>query len=213
MATLRKQKEEFTVPEASAILGLTAQSVNNALDRDLKPFGVARFGNGSRTITSEGLVALELLRALAKLLSLPSRQRVIREALRTPCKAAVSLREGIVVSISEYTARVNKGKARLRRAEALVLSSPEVLSGEPCIRGTRVPAHLIGALAREHGMSKARAIYPFLTEEQVELVSLYVAAHPRRGRPPQTQLPKAKAPARRGRSRKVKLWPRDSASA
>jgi hypothetical protein len=113
MATLGRRKTEFTVPEASAILGLTPQSVNNALDRDLKPFRVTKRGKGSRAITSEGLVALELLRALANVFSPPFRRRVIGEVLRAPSTETVSMKEGIVVSISEHTARVNRGKTKI----------------------------------------------------------------------------------------------------
>jgi uncharacterized protein (DUF433 family) len=107
------------------------------------------------------------------------------------------------MTVSSHTARTSK-RTRLARAEALVLSHPEVLSGEPCIRGTRVPVYLIGALAHAHGVDRAHEMYPFLTEEQIELVALYVSEHPRKGRPKQTRLPKART-VKRGISPKVRL--------
>jgi uncharacterized protein (DUF433 family) len=107
------------------------------------------------------------------------------------------------MTASSHAEQNSKGK-RLAQAEALVRSDPEVLSGEPCIRGTRVPVYLIGALAHAHGVVRTHEMYPFLTEEQVELVSLYVSEHPRKGRPPQTRLPKARS-VKRGISPKVRL--------
>jgi uncharacterized protein (DUF433 family) len=108
------------------------------------------------------------------------------------------------MAISGCTDRVTQGKKRLKQAEALVASDPEVLSGEPCLKGTRVPVYLIGALAREHGVGRTRAMYPFLTEEQIELAALYVSEHPRTGRPPHTRLPRAKS-TKYGWTRKVRL--------
>jgi uncharacterized protein (DUF433 family) len=98
------------------------------------------------------------------------------------------------MTIASHTERASKTKARLKRAEALVVSNREVMGGEPCIRGTRVPVYLIGELARAHGVSRTHETYPFLTEEKIELALLYVSEHPRRGRPRQMRgLPEAKS--------------------
>ena len=71
---------------------------------------------------------------------------------------------------------------------------PEVMGGEPCLKGTRVPVYLIGELARAHGVSRTHEMYPFLTEEKIEAALLYVSEHPRKGRPRQMRgLPKAKS--------------------
>jgi uncharacterized protein (DUF433 family) len=92
--------------------------------------------------------------------------------------------------------RSSAAKRRLARAEALVLSHPGIMGGEPCIRGTRVPVYLIGALAHAHGVRRTHEMYPFLTEEQIELVSLYVTVHPEKGRRQTARLPKATATKR-----------------
>src|SRR5262245_51630270 len=98
------------------------------------------------------------------------------------------------MTISSYTDRTSKGSKRLAQAEALVVSDREVLGGEPCLKGTRVPVYLIGELARAHGVPRTHEMYPFLTEEKIELAMLYVSEHPRKGRPRQMRrLPKAKS--------------------
>jgi uncharacterized protein (DUF433 family) len=113
--------------------------------------------------------------------------------------------ENVVVHIAEHLERISTRKSRLEEAEALVSSNTEVLSGEPCIKGTRVPVYLIGSLARKHGAAKAQSAYPFVPIEKIELLALYVAAYPRRGRPPETTLPPAKTPTKRGRTKKIKV--------
>jgi uncharacterized protein (DUF433 family) len=107
------------------------------------------------------------------------------------------------MAISSHAERA-RTRRRLERAEALVLSDPEVLGGEPRIKGTRVPVYLIGALANAHGISETHAAYPFLTEEQIELAAFYVSEHPRKGRPRQTRLPKPISTIR-GYTKKVRL--------
>jgi uncharacterized protein (DUF433 family) len=97
------------------------------------------------------------------------------------------------MTISSHTERARKTKARLKRAEALVVSDREVMGGELCIKGTRVPVYLIGELARAHGVSRTHEMYPFLAEEKIELALLYASEHPehlRKDRPRQPRLPK-----------------------
>lgn len=199
-------EREFTVPEASAILGVSTKDLNNAVARELRPLGVAKVAGGCLSINRNGLIAFAVLRAIGRLFTPEFRRTVLRQTIRVPSEDCVSVQKGcVVVNIAEYREKVSVGTNRLRAAEAMVSSNPEVLSGEPCIRGTRVPVYLVGALARKHGVEKAHATYPFLTREQVELVALYVKANPRRGRPPQTQLPKAKAATRRGGGKKIRV--------
>ena len=66
----------------------------------------------------------------------------------------------------------------------LVVSDPEILSGDPVFRGTRVPVHLIAAML---GQSSTEAdilkAYPRITTEMVRLAPVYAQAYPIRGRP------------------------------
>ena len=59
-----------------------------------------------------------------------------------------------------------------------------MLSGTPCVSGTRIPAHDIAEmLANGDGIGALRDTWPVLTEEQIEAAVLYARAYPRRGRP------------------------------
>ena len=47
-------------------------------------------------------------------------------------------------------------------------STPEVLHGKPCIKGTRIPVALVlGYLADGHTPDQIRTEYPDLTDEQI----------------------------------------------
>lgn len=73
---------------------------------------------------------------------------------------------------------------RLAGAHALVMRDPEILGGEPVIRGTRISVYLVAAML-EQGASaeELQADYPTLSRDQLELAALYAKASPRPGRP------------------------------
>jgi uncharacterized protein (DUF433 family) len=68
---------------------------------------------------------------------------------------------------------------RLEEAREMVVEDPEILSGTPVIKGTRVPVHDIAA-SFEAGISVERILraYPSLKEGQVELAAVYARAVP-----------------------------------
>jgi len=68
---------------------------------------------------------------------------------------------------------------RLEKARAQVIVDPEILSGTPVIKGTRVPVYDVAAsMAAGIPMERILACYPSLNREQVELAALYAEAHP-----------------------------------
>jgi uncharacterized protein (DUF433 family) len=95
------------------------------------------------------------------------------------------------MTVSSHTERSSREQRRLKRAEAMVVCNREVMGGDPCIKGTRVQVYLIGALANAHGVRRTHEMYPFLTEEQIELAALYVKEHPEKRRRREPRLPKA----------------------
>jgi uncharacterized protein (DUF433 family) len=196
---------QYSVPEAAAVLGLSPGEINNALDRELSLLGVATLGQGDRKISAKGLLALELLRSLSELLTPKFRRGLIRHVLEVSDGETSIIAKGcVMVDITEHKAKVALAEAKLTEAEALVVSDPEVLMGEPCIVGTRVPVYMIAVLVGEHGIDEAHATYPFLTFRQIELSMIYATANPRRGRPKMTTLPEPKEPARRGTAKRVR---------
>ena len=74
----------------------------------------------------------------------------------------------------------------------MVVEDPEILSGTPVIRGTRVPVHDVAAQV-DSGIPTERILksYPSLNASQVELASIYAKAAPQRGRPRRLSIPGA----------------------
>jgi uncharacterized protein (DUF433 family) len=205
MSALRKMSgPDFTVPQVSAMLSLPAKAVNNVIDRELADLPGTSSRAEGRIVTARGLLAIELLVALAHKLVPSFRLRMVKKSLACDSNSLSVDEDGVVVELAKHREKVKARMARLRQAEALVEFSPEILSGTPCILGTRLPVHVVAALAGKHGAKAALNTYPTLTANQVDLAMMYAQAHPRRGRPA-TALPKSKRPAQNRRVKKVKV--------
>jgi uncharacterized protein (DUF433 family) len=63
----------------------------------------------------------------------------------------------------------------------LLLCNPTVKRGEPIVRGTRIPARILAAIAKM-GSSVEEMLqdYPALTKEGLDAALAFTAAHPRR---------------------------------
>jgi len=56
-------------------------------------------------------------------------------------------------------------------------------SGEPVIRDTTVPVHVVASLAKGETIEEILEDYPSLTRAQVENAIEYAKAYPKKGRP------------------------------
>jgi len=73
---------------------------------------------------------------------------------------------------------------RIRAARDMVVCDPEILSGTPVIRGTRVPVYTIAAwVADGETMQTILDSYPSLTKEQVELAAVFAEEFPYKEEP------------------------------
>jgi uncharacterized protein (DUF433 family) len=188
MSALRKvaryfRNRTFSVSEVCAIAGLSTTQVNNAI-AELAPLGIVCAGNGARSVEYRGLFAIRLVNDMAGWkLSMPLRKAVISAALQSK-KASIDVPGlPLAVRVDAYRKEASSGLDKLYQAEELVSSTPAIMQGEPCIRGTRTPAHEVAGVARSSGMEEALLAYPHLDKTQIELACVYASAYPRRGRP------------------------------
>jgi uncharacterized protein (DUF433 family) len=187
--TAKLSNREFTVSEAAGMLGLGVTEVNNLVD-EIAPLGVARAGGGKRAVTYRGLFALLVAKELIYCQLNPDmRPETIKRALKVSGRRVQIPGTNLEVLVDSYRKQVNKGLRSLYEAENAVESDPEVMQGEPCVRGTRVPVYTVGAIAARKGVDEALSAYPFLSKRSVELAAIYVGAHPRRGRPKAVVIP------------------------
>ena len=180
----RSRARAYATTEAAAITGLPLTTVNHYIARELSPLGIAVWGDGKRTISYHGLVALRMAFEYPRSLAASSRVEVIEKALESPRKKHLTLEGGrVVVRIDTARRAVAAGLRKLHRAESIVSVDPETLRGEPCFRGTRSPVYTVAGLANAEGPNEAQRAFSMLTRSQIALACFYAKAHPRRGRP------------------------------
>ena len=167
--------------EAACVTGVPLKQVHRIIDADL--LDGAASGGRSRSVHRDGLLALKLAHETTDLLTLDGRRRLVRYLLDHP--GATKARErDLSVDVRAMKGGVHKGLSRLTRARNTVACDDAVLSGTPCIKGTRIPVHdIANMLANGDGAEAILEAFPQLSEAQIELAAFYAEAYPRRGRP------------------------------
>jgi uncharacterized protein (DUF433 family) len=187
--TVKLGNRHFTTSEVGAILGMHPTEVNNLID-EVCHLGVTRSGKGVRTVTYRGLFLLLVARELTRCQLKPElRPGTLAEALKAKGKRVAVPGTNLELLLDPLRREVNRGLRAIHEAEAAVASKAGVMGGELCLKGTRIPVHLLGGIAVARGVDEAHATYPFLQRRQVELAYLFVKAHPRKGRPKRISLP------------------------
>lgn len=182
----------YTPAEAGAVSGLKLKAVHNAIDKHIvEPVPKARVADpsaakrmGPRYLTGEDLVRLRVWRGVGDTLSAERRHRLFVAIAASPKARTVKADELLIVDVGEARKQVGRGVRDLEAAEAIVAKDKATLGGEAVFKGTRVPVYGIVAML-EAGTSAEELLagYPKLTERLLDLARIWVAAHPRRGRP------------------------------
>jgi uncharacterized protein (DUF433 family) len=188
----------YTPAQAAAATGLSLAAVHKAIDtRLVKPF-MSKARARRRLLSTEQVLYLQLEADGLALLPLRTRREVARTIERSPRVDSVHVGNGhaLVVEVRQARRKLVAALNRLARAERMVTCDPELMSGTPVYRGTRIPVYLVAdMLAQQASVDEILEGYPSLSRSKVELAPVYVRAFPRRGRPPRR--PWAQRPARR----------------
>ena len=172
----------FSANEAACVTGVPLRQVHRIIDAGVLGSAAAR-REGSRIVHRDGLVSLKLAHETTALFTLDARRRLVRFLLGHPEAESARVRD-VSVDVRSMREEVRSALSRLARARETIAADEAVLSGTPCIRGTRIPAHDIAEmLANGDEVGAIRDAWPVLTEEQIEAAALYARAYPRRGRP------------------------------
>ena len=168
--------------EAACVTGVPLRQVHRVIDAGVLG-RTARRREGSRVVRCDALVSLKLVHETTAIFTLDGRRRLVRYLLGNPEADTVRLRD-VSVDVRSMKDDVRAGLSRLARARDAITTDDAVLSGIPCVRGTRIPAHDIAEmLTNGDEVGAIRDAWPMLTEEQIEAAALYARAYPRRGRP------------------------------
>jgi uncharacterized protein (DUF433 family) len=185
--------ELLTASEAAVVSAVSVRDVNRLIDESILPESFFGGGRGRHVLAAAcSLIAFyfdsaKRLSAEERLWTIKKAEARLRgdRALPALLKEDWTFRHGfLTIDLEPFLRRPSERVARLKQARAIVVSSPEVLSGTPVIRGTRVPVYDVAASVAA-GISRERILagYPSLTAEQLELAALYAEAVPPRGRP------------------------------
>jgi uncharacterized protein (DUF433 family) len=190
----------LTASEAAMVSAVSVRDVNRVIDEDILPGEFVRAGDG-RHVAAAGCPLIAFYFATAKQLTSEQRLWAIRRAaprLRKAASAAALLKQDwtfrddfLTIDLAPFLRDTSDRLNRLLAARTLVATSPDVLSGTPVIRGTRIPVHDVAA-SLEAGIPLQRilAAYPALDADKVRLAAIYAQANPPRGRPRRVPLPK-----------------------
>ena len=183
------QIETLSPSEAAVISGVSLRDVHRVIDEHLLPdsfYGPLQ----PRSFKSHACIFISFYFQSANRLTPEERQRTIALASQPSFdwKAAKNLvrDEFLTIDFAPFRQAVDERLSRLQTARSMVISDPEILSGTPVIRGTRVPVYDVAAsVAAGVSVDKILQGYPSLKGDQVELAALYAEANPQRGRPRQ----------------------------
>lgn len=186
--------ERLTTTEAAIAAGVSVPQIHRIIDEKILPddlYSTAQM----RTFRTEACVLIAFYFETADRLTAPARLRTIRNAMAhcstwkewSRCSVEDS---AITVHFSGIWKAVDDRLRQLMKARQMVIEDPEILSGTPVIKGTRIPVYDIAA-AFDAGTPVERILksYPSIKQSQVELASLYARAVPPRGRPKRVVYP------------------------
>jgi uncharacterized protein (DUF433 family) len=178
---------EYTPAQASAVANLPLPAVHKLIERRLIRPRRLRTGRSIQRLLSRGQVLYLRLEAEGvRLLPLAARRAIAKKIESSPEVDAVVLAEGsaVVIQVKPIRQGLDLDLKKLRHAEEMIVSDPEIMRGAPVYRGTRIPVELIAEMLSQ-GAKPEEILegYPALDREKVVLASLYVQAFPRRGRP------------------------------
>lgn len=180
--------------EAACVTGVPLKQVHRIIDAGLLD-KAASGGRRARAVREEELLGLKLAHDTTDMLTLDGRRRLVRYLLDHP-NAQAARERAVSVDLRSMKGEVRNGLALLARARAGVVCDEAVLSGTPCIKGTRIPVHDIAdMLANGDSAEAIGKAYPALSEAQIELAAFFARAYPRRGRPPRTPFWRARQPS------------------
>jgi uncharacterized protein (DUF433 family) len=182
-------QESFTPAEAAAVSGLPVRAVQKAIDEGVLARGRK---NRRRELTEPDLAYLVAIKSFdPRLVKLTGKAKdELRRSISVSWQSGKVRPRGLLfgglrVDLSAIATQVRSSLTKLQRARRLVVRDPEILGGEPVIRGTRIPIYLIADMLQQ-GASDEEILsgYPTLKPDTVELARTYAKAYPRRGRPP-----------------------------
>lgn len=186
----------FSLKEAAAIADVPERDIRKAIEaKSIRPRIILAGQNPRYRFRAHDLLYLKLVADFP--LALPREDKqALQDIIEMKRQSSGRWQRGddeIVVESGDVVLRVqmknlrNTLARRLRmfqRGRRRIVSSQDVLSGEPVFEGTRIPlAHIAGLLAKHAPIEEIREDYPRLRPEDLEYAALVARMKPNPGRP------------------------------
>ena len=173
----------LSIPEAAYVTGVTERTINHEIDASILR---SQDRTQRRAIGGADVVYLGAVRGIRKHLAPPLR-RQMREAIASAIKQRRPIAKiaAFELKIAAIEREIQANLITLKRMKRdYIESRPEVLAGEPVIKGTRIPARLVADLIKS-GTPQALIQQEYdLTPQQTEATVIFDRVTPKRGRPP-----------------------------
>lgn len=173
--------QALTLTEAGYVLNRSTAALNKAVDTGIIRARQRRVGRAIQRLLGPAemrflLIADRLERDLT-----PAGRRRLYDAIRqlSTDTHRVALGE-LVLDLGKVDADLDERLRRLEEVRRWVETDDEA---EPLIKGTKIPVHMVAALARSQSVAEIVEDFPSLTRAQVEAAIDYAKAYPKRGRP------------------------------
>ena len=189
--------ENLTTNEAAIAAGVTVAKINRMIDKRILPKMLYKTSQ-NRTVRKDACLWIAFYFETEDVLTAAARVKAMRSGLAHKhswtelrhCKFEES--RTVQVLLSSIWEDVDRRLSQLRKAQEIVVEDPEILSGTPVIRGTRIPVHDVASLVDAGtALQELLEIYPALTQSQFKLASIYAKANPQRGRPRRRHFPRS----------------------
>lgn len=188
---------QFSLVEAAVIGELSPEVIRTAIEKNRLPLSHRhRVGKAVRHVFS--IKDVLLLKLLAKFpFSLSKNDKMALKALLTreagrcgpwhvegPDLIFSSGEMRIIVECKEMRDKLSENAAAFEWGQGRIVSTPDILSGTPVFRGTRIPVDHIGELLRK-GVSEREILedFPNLSSRDLSFSRLHVRLGTRPGRP------------------------------
>jgi uncharacterized protein (DUF433 family) len=192
--------DALTIKEAAVLARVTEKVIRHELSS--KVVGPRRRGTRHVELDPRAVLYLSLVSSLRVELTKEDRRDLFD--LITTDRAAQGhwRREGsrlilegrvpLVLAMSELDRAVNQRLKVFARGKRRVVSTPDILGGEPVFEGTRVSVRHVGELAKK-GVALATLLedFPRLTEADIEFARIFVELGKPPGRPPKLKFVRA----------------------
>jgi len=189
--------ELFSVNEAAAIAEVSPETIRTALEKkSVKPSHKRKTGRAVRHQFSIGdVLFVKLLVEFPFPLSKQDKESLAQILARGDTRASHWSREGadlvyrsgkmqLLVECKSFRQTVAKNLATFRWGRRRVVSSPEVLGGEPVFRGTRIPVQHVASLFQKRVPEQEIVEdFPSLSERDLAYARLFSRLGEKPGRP------------------------------